>query len=51
MPINDDVKKNWQEIQSKQSVPVNAIGVPISANDEATLAVWKEEGIDSFMQK
>jgi len=51
MPLESSVKKNWEEIQKKFSHPVNAIGVKISPRDQATLKVWKEEGIDRFMKK
>jgi hypothetical protein len=51
MALDPAVKKNWVEIQKKFDVPVNAIGVKIKPNDEKTLKVWKEEGIDSFMKK
>jgi hypothetical protein len=51
MTINPSVKNNWIEIQKKHDVPVNAIGVKIDPKDEATLKVWKEEGIDQFVKK
>jgi hypothetical protein len=51
MAIDPAVKKNWIELQKKFDVPVNAIGVKIDSKDEKTLKVWKEEGIDKFMQK
>jgi hypothetical protein len=51
MPIDPSVKKNWEEIQKKFDVPVNAIGVKINPRDQATLKVWKDEGIDKFMKK
>lgn len=51
MPINDMVKRNWIEIQKKHPYPVNAIGVRISAKDERTLRIWREEGIDKFLKK
>ncbi len=51
MALSSAVKKNWIEVQKKHSVPVNAIGVKINAKDEKTLKIWKEEGIDKFMQK
>lgn len=51
MPIKPEVKKNWIEIQKKSSEPVNAIGVKIDPKDQATLTVWKEEGIDQFVKK
>jgi len=51
MPLHPAVKKNWEEIQKKFSIPVNAIGVKIDPKDQATLKVWKEEGIDKFIKK
>ena len=51
MTLDPAVKKNWIEIQKKSDVPVNAIGVKIDPKDEATLKVWKEEGIDQHMKK
>jgi hypothetical protein len=51
MPVDQAVRKNWQEIQKKFNYPVNAIGVRIGPKDHATLKTWKEEGIDRFMKK
>ena len=51
MALPPQIKKNWIEIQKKNSGPVNAIGVKIASNDEKTLKVWKDEGIDQFVQK
>ncbi len=51
MSLKPGVKKNWEDIQAKFSHPVNAIGVKIKNNDEKTLKVWKEEGIDKFVKK
>ncbi len=51
MPILDQVRKNWEEIQKKYDVPVNAIGVKIASSDEKTLKVWRDEGIDKFVKK
>jgi len=51
MPIDPAVRKNWQEIQRKFDYPVNAIGVKINPKDQATLRVWKDEGIDKFLKK
>ncbi len=50
MGLNPLVKKNWVEIQKKHDIPVNAIGVKIDAKDQATLKIWKEEGIDQFQK-
>ena len=51
MGIDNSVKKNWIEIQKRNDVPVNAIGVKIKDKDEKTLKIWKEEGIDKFLKK
>lgn len=51
MPIDPAIKKNWVELQKKYDHPVNAIGVKIDPKDQATLKVWKEEGIDQFVKK
>lgn len=51
MPIPDNVRKNWAEIQAKFNYPVNAIGMKIDAKDAKTLTVWKEEGIDKYQKK
>ncbi len=51
MPVDPAIKKNWIEIQKKYDFPVNAIGVKIDAKDQATLKVWKEEGIDKFQKE
>jgi hypothetical protein len=51
MPLDPAVLKNWQEIQKKFDQPVNAIGVKINPKDQATLKVWKDEGIDKFLKK
>jgi hypothetical protein len=51
MALSASVKKQWIEIQKKHSVPVNAIGVKIDQKDNKTLSVWKDEGIDKFVQK
>ncbi len=48
---NKKVKKQWQELQKKFDVPVNAIGVKIKSKDQKTLKVWQEEGIDKFVKK
>ena len=51
MGIDENVKKNWIEIQKRHSLPVNAIGVRIKEKDAKTMKVWKEEGIDKFVKK
>ena len=50
MPIPEQVRKNWEEIQKRHDHPVNAIGVKIDSKDEKTLNVWKQEGIDQFVK-
>jgi hypothetical protein len=51
MPIDDGIRKTWIELQKKNDVPVNAIGMKIDSRDEFTLKVWREEGIDRFLRK
>ena len=51
MGIDPTVKKNWVEIQKKMDVPVNAIGVKIDSNDEKSLKIWRDEGIDTHMKR
>ncbi|WP_310599239.1 hypothetical protein [Desulfobulbus sp.] len=51
MALDAIIKRNWIEIQKKNTVPVNAIGVKINPKDERTLKVWKDEGIDVFVKK
>ncbi len=50
MAISEAIKKNWVEIQKKHSVPVNAIGVQIRKDDEKTLKIWQDEGINKFLK-
>jgi hypothetical protein len=51
MALDPRVKKNWEEIQKRYNYPVNAIGVKIKDNDQMTLKVWKDEGIDKFQKR
>ena len=51
MGINESIKKNWINIQKRNSVPVNAIGAKINSKDEKSLGVWRQEGIDKFMKR
>ena len=51
MALDSIIKKNWIEIQKKNTAPVNAIGVKINPKDEKTMKIWKEEGIDNFIKK
>ncbi len=51
MALEAGVKKNWIEIQKKHDYPVNALGIKIKDNDQKTLKVWKEEGINQFVKK
>jgi hypothetical protein len=50
MGISEAIKKNWIAIQKKNTVPVNAIGVKIRKDDEKTLKIWQDEGIDKFLK-
>lgn len=51
MALDENVKKNWIEIQKRNSLPVNAIGVKIKEKDVKTMKIWKEEGLDQFVKK
>jgi hypothetical protein len=51
MPVDPRIRKNWEEIQKRYEYPVNALGVKINPKDQATLKVWKDEGIDKFVKK
>lgn len=51
MAVPESIKKLWIEIQKKNNVPVNAIGVKIDPKDQMTYKVWKDEGIDQFVKK
>jgi len=51
MPLDPKIKKSWEELQKKHPHPVNALGIRIADKDQMTLKVWKEEGIDKFVQK
>jgi hypothetical protein len=51
MPLDPMIKKNWEETQKKSDVPVNAIGIKVDPKDQATLKVWRDEGIDKFMKR
>jgi hypothetical protein len=51
MPLDPNVKDNWEKLQEQYNYPVDALGRPIDQKDQETLKVWKEEGIDRFVQK
>jgi hypothetical protein len=51
MPIEATIKENWEKLQEKYNVPVDALGRPIDPKDQETLKVWHEEGIDRFLLK
>ncbi|MEM7353935.1 MAG: hypothetical protein AAF657_24250 [Acidobacteriota bacterium] len=51
MTLDPAIKKVWIEIQKKSARPVNAIGLEIEPRDQATLEVWKREGIDQFRKR
>lgn len=51
MALDPRIKKNWEELQKKFAHPVNALGMKIESKDQATLKVWKEEGLDKFLKK
>ncbi len=51
MPLNESIRKTWIDLQKKNDVPVNAIGMKIDPKDAMTLKVWREEGIDQFVMR
>jgi len=51
MPVEPKIKANWEKLQEKYNYPVDALGRPIDQKDQETLKVWREEGIDRFLQK
>ena len=51
MAIDPAVKNNWIEIQKRYDYPVNAIGVRIEPSDQATMGVWRAEGLDAHVKK
>ena len=51
MPLDPQVKQNWEKLQQQYDYPVDAMGRPIDQNDRETLKVWQEEGIDRFVKK
>lgn len=50
MPLDPNVKLNWEKMQEKFEYPVDALGRPIDPKDQETLKVWREEGIDQWMK-
>ena len=51
MPIDAQVKRNWEKLQTQYDYPVDAMGRPIDPKDHEMLKVWKEEGVDNFVKK
>ncbi len=51
MGLDKSIKRNWEQIQKKHNVPVNAIGVKIKEKDTKTMKIWKDEGLDAFLKK
>jgi hypothetical protein len=51
MPLDPNVKENWEKLQTEYDYPVDAMGRPIDQNDTETLRVWRDEGIDQFMNQ
>jgi hypothetical protein len=51
MPLDSKVKESWAKLQEKYDYPVDAMGHPIDPKDQETLKVWKDEGIDRFLNK
>ena len=50
MPIDPNVRKQWERLQEKYNYPVDAVGRPIDPKDNKTLNAWQNEGIDQFMR-
>jgi hypothetical protein len=51
MPLDPNVKKQWEKLQERYNFPVDALGRPIDPKDQKTLRVWQDEGIDQFQKK
>jgi len=51
MPMDSNIRKNWEKLQEQYDYPVDAMGRPIDPKDQQTLKVWKDEGIDRFAKK
>lgn len=51
MPVDPNVRKQWEKLQERYNFPVDALGRPIDPKDPKTLKVWQEEGIDRFQKK
>jgi hypothetical protein len=51
MALDERIRKAWIEVQKRNDVPVNAIGVKIDPKDANTLKIWREAGIDQFVKK
>jgi len=51
MPVDPNVRKQWEKLQERYDFPVDALGRPIDPKDQKTLKVWREEGIDRFQKK
>ena len=49
MPMDESVKQSWQQLQAQYDYPIDALGRPIDAGDQETLAIWQSEGIDKFV--
>jgi len=51
MPLDPNVRKQWEKVQSQRNYPVDATGRPIDPKDQKTLKVWRDEGIDRFVKQ
>jgi hypothetical protein len=51
MPVDPNVRKQWEKLQERYNFPVDALGRPIDPKDQKTLKVWQKEGIDRFQKK
>jgi len=51
MAVDAKVMEIWQEVQRESSVPVNAIGMPISPDDHRAMKFWHDQGLAVFLKK
>ena len=46
MAIDEAFRLKWIATQRKFDYPVNAMGAPIAEDDEVSMRIWQEQGID-----
>jgi hypothetical protein len=51
MPLDPNIRKQWEKLQEKYNYPVDALGRPMDPKDQKTLKVWRDEGLDQFLKK